>query len=216
MSSSSGASERSISRFKPGNHIENIIRHLLPVSVIKRYPVNRTIYFDNNGERLALLLLEGQVDVSRTENGLLKGTVRAPFIFGLSHPEYVGIAYGVMTVTPVSVAVLPYREAMQVIREQALWEDFSQFLQYIIGLHYSLGYATAKLTSRDVILRCLSDLMNETEEYRLKTNACRYIMEKTALSRSGIMHILGRLKSTRQIETERGVLLSVSADLSRG
>ncbi|PHF68187.1 hypothetical protein COI42_19655, partial [Priestia aryabhattai] len=48
--------------------------------------------------------------------------------------------------------------------------------------------------------------MNESEQYRLKTNSCKYIMEKTGLSRSGVMSILAEMKSENIIGIQRGVL----------
>lgn len=205
--------EHAISQFKPTEQIELLIRHLLPVAIQKKYPANRCIHLDSQGERLGLLLLEGQVDTSRKENGLLKGTAKAPFIFGMSHPEYIGNAYTISSVTPVSIAVLPYREAMQVIREQELWIEYCSYLQYIIGLNYSISYANSGISATDVVKRCLTDLMIETELYRQQTNACKYIVEKTALSRSGVMAILAKLKSQKLIVTERGKLISVRDDI---
>ncbi|MBT1850638.1 helix-turn-helix domain-containing protein [Enterobacter ludwigii] len=205
-----GISMFDIAHFKPRKQIDSLIHHFLPMAIVKTYPSNRIIHLDSKGERLGLLLLEGQIDVSRKDNGLLRGTVKAPFLFGMSNPDYVGDEISIYSVTTVKVAILPYREAMNIIKTHELWEDYCGYLLYVIGVHHSLGYVSHGLNSTDVVKRCLRDLMNETEIYRKKTNACKYILEKTALSRSGVMAVLAKLKSQKLIVTERGILHSLS------
>lgn len=199
--------EQTLAQHKPHAEIENLIVHFLPNAEIKQFNANRILPTDRSGERLCVILLNGQVDLSRTEDGILKGTLKAPFISGIAQPEYTGNTYSLMSATPVKVAFITYREAMRVISEQALWKDFSQYLIYIMGLQHVLNYQSVGRRSRDIINQCLRDLMTESEDYRLKTNACTYIMEKTALSRSGVMGILSQMKREKRIGIKTGVLI---------
>lgn len=199
-----------LTRFKPHAQIDRLIHHFLPHAQHKQFSAHRTLHLDSQGERLCLILLEGMVDISRIDDGTLKGTLKAPFVAGISHPEYMGNAFRLMSATAVNVAILPYKTAMEIIREQKLWEDYSNYLLYIMGLHSTLSHHSVGLRSRDIIRDCLVDLMNENEQYRLKTNSCKYIMEKTGLSRSGVMGILAEMKNENMIGIRRGVLIFIN------
>lgn len=199
-----------LTRFKPHAQIERLIHRFLPHAQLKQFSAHRILHLDSQGERLCLILLEGLVDISRIDNGTLKGTLKAPFVAGISHPEYMGNAFRLMSVTTVNVAILPYKTAMTIIKEQKMWEDYSNYLLYIMGLHSALSHYSIGLRSREIIRDCLVDLMNESEQYRLKTNSCKYIMEKTGLSRSGVMSILAEMKSENIIGIQRGVLTFIN------
>lgn len=201
-----------LTRFKPFAQIDSLIRHFLPHAEIEHFSANRILHLDRKGERTCLILLEGLVDITRINDGILKGTLKAPFVAGISHPEYMGNAFHLMSATAVKVAILPYKNAMMIIKEQKLWEDYSNYLLYVMGLNSTLSNHSIGLRSRDIIRDCLFDLMNESEEYRLKTNACKYIIEKTALSRSGVMGILAEMKKENLIGIKRGVLMSINED----
>lgn len=201
-----------LTRFKPFTQIDSLIAHFLPQAEIEHFSANRILHLDRKGERACLLLLEGLVDITRIDDGILKGTLKAPFVAGISHPEYMANAFHLMSATAVKVAILPYKSAMAIIREQKLWEDYSNYLLYVMGLHSTLSNHSIGLRSRDIIRDCLYDLMNENEQYRLKTNACKYIIEKTALSRSGVMGILAAMKKENLIEIKRGVLMSINEE----
>lgn len=201
-----------LTRFKPFTQIDNLIAHFLPQAEIEHFSANRILHLDRKGERACLILLEGLVDITRIDDGILKGTLKAPFVAGISHPEYMGNVFHLMSATAVKVATLPYKRAMTIIREQKLWEDYSNYLLYVMGLHSTLSNHSIGLRSRDIIRDCLFDLMNENEQYRLKTNACKYIIEKTALSRSGVMGILAEMKKENLIGINRGVLISFSEE----
>ncbi len=199
-----------LTRFKPFAQIDSLIHHFLPHAEIEHFSANRLLHLDRKGERACLILLEGLVDISRIDDGILKGTLKAPFVAGISHPDYMGNAFHLMSATAVKVAILPYKSAMTIIGEQKLWEDYSNYLLYIMGLHSTLSNHSIGLRSRDIIRDCLFDLMNENEQYRLKTNACKYIIEKTALSRSGVMGILADMKKENIIGIQRGVLIFIN------
>lgn len=201
-----------LTRFKPFTQIDSLIAHFLPQAEIEHFSTNRILHLDRKGERACLILLEGLVDITRIDDGILKGTLKAPFVAGISHPEYMGNPFHLMSATAVKIAILPYKRAMTIIREQKLWEDYSNYLLYVMGLHSTLSNHSIGLRSRDIIRDCLFDLMNENEQYRLKTNACKYIIEKTALSRSGVMGILAEMKKDNLIGIKRGVLMSINEE----
>lgn len=196
-----------LARFKPFTQIERLARHFLPLAEIKDFSAHRILHLENNSGRLCLILLEGLVDISRVDDGILKGTIKAPFVAGLSHPDYMANTFRLMSATRVKVAILSYKDAMTIIRGKSLWEDYSNYLLYIMGLQATLSTHSIGLRAQDIIRDCLIDLMNENEQYRLKTNACKYIIEKTGLSRSGVMGILARMKKEKSIGIERGVLI---------
>ena len=199
-----------LARFKPFTQIERLARHFLPLAEIKDFSAHRILHLENNSGRLCLILLEGLVDISRVDDGILKGTIKAPFVAGLSHPDYMANTFRLMSATRVKVAILSYKDAMTIIRGKSLWEDYSNYLLYIMGLQATLSTHSIGLRAQDIIRDCLIDLMNESEQYRLKTNACKYIMEKTALSRSGVMGILAKMKKEKSIGIERGVLIFIN------
>lgn len=199
-----------LTRFKPFAQIDSLIHDLLPQAEIKNYSAHRILHLDNQGERLCIILLEGLVDISRLDDGILKGTIKAPFIAGIAHPDYMGNAFRLMTASMVKVAILPYKKVMTIIKNQSLWEDYSNYLLYMMGLNSTLSNHSLGLRSRDIIFDCLIDLMNENEQYRLKTNASKYIIEKTALSRSGVMGILAEMKKENVIGIQRGVLIFIN------
>lgn len=92
------------------------------------------------------------------------------------------------------------------VEKENLWRDISRIQLYIVGamLRNHDNYTGKK--SRDLVNRALLSLMQQPTEFREKQNVAEYIQDRTMLSRSLIMNILGSLRHNKNIEIKKGIL----------
>ncbi|EPK7357709.1 helix-turn-helix domain-containing protein, partial [Kluyvera ascorbata] len=74
---------------------------------------------------------------------------------------------------------------------------------------YEQCTAVSQMSSFDIVKFHLRQLMLEPSCIRKSRTAVSYIMDRTSLSRSGIMRILRQLRDDKCIVLERGILLDI-------
>jgi hypothetical protein len=111
---------------------------------------------------------------------------------------------------PSVIGKMSREQALKVIKDHNQWEALSQHLMFISAKLFTYSEQLTAPSAYEVIRMQLLELMGEDERVRTTTTAERYIRDKTNLSRSGIMHIISKLKEGGFIEINRGILIKIN------
>jgi hypothetical protein len=99
---------------------------------------------------------------------------------------------------------------LDIISTQGLWKDASYCYMYAVRQLLLAHYSSVGLSTYELIRLNLISLMNEDEALSDHVNVSDYILEKTRLSRSRVMKILGDLRIGGYIEINRGILKKIN------
>lgn len=195
---------------KPEEHITHLIEETSDPTRIKTGRDRQVISLLQYMEPMTVLLHEGIVAVYRNSDHMLLSNTQAPMIIGFNlvnddNPDTYLLARGT-----IRYEILRREEFREIIDQQNLWQSLAWTSMYIAFRFLDYTFNSTSLPTYDLIKNNLKALMQEPETLRLRTNACDYIQEKTLLSRSGIMKILGNLKKGGHIVLDRGVLININ------
>ena len=192
--------------------LNTLIEHLQPAGIPLRMAPGTMLSCSEQGEPVCYGLLAGSAVVYRKEDNLALATVSAPFIFGLSGylcQKSTDSIY-VKAETPLDVFSLPAARAKEIINKEGLWEKaYGITALYLTAFYHRINDITQH-SSCQIVHALLLRLEKEPAVIRRHTTACHYILERSSLSRSGIMLALKNLKKKGLIHTYQGKLLSVS------
>ncbi|MGN7790350.1 helix-turn-helix domain-containing protein [Enterobacter sp. 22452] len=194
---------------KPEEHIIHLIDKASDPTRVKTGRERQIISLLQYMEPMTVLLHEGVVAVYRNADHMLLSNTRAPMILGFNlmnddNPDMYLQARGM-----IRYEILCRDEFRGIIEQQDLWQSLAWTSMYVSLRFLDYTFNSTSLPTYDLIKNNLEALMREPETLRMRTNACDYIQEKTLLSRSGIMKILGDLKKGGHIELNRGILINI-------
>jgi len=194
---------------KPTAHIVKIIESVSADAPKQHGRERQIISLQQYTAPMSFLLYEGTAAMYRGQDHLLITNLHAPSIIGLnffitSSPDIYFQARG-----PITFALVPIATIAESVHKQNLWESLAYTNMHMTRLMIENHFQSTGIPTYDLVRNNLLALMEEPEELRMKTNACDYIQEKTLLSRSGIMKMLGDLKKGGHIDLKRGVLLDI-------
>ncbi len=204
-------SPRAIKNFKPLKDMQVLIDTMLPFSEQGFSRPHKKFYFKTHGVDVIYLILEGTIFLHRVSDGMVVASGHAPLLIGLTNDTLMGDSVYYFTAgTDISYTVLPLLTAMNIIKENKLWQSYSNLQSYLLKFLSANGAEIAALSAYEIICNQLRNLMQESDDIRLKITASTYIQERTRLSRSRIMNILSQLKSGEYIMTSNGMLTSIN------
>lgn len=194
---------------KPTDHIEKLIqliaKEYTPCTVSKK----RNISLTKNGERQCLILFSGSVALNRVSDGMILNEENSPFIFGVSSQlAYTRHLY-VKTKETSRLLLIPQSFFHDLIAKNDLWQSLAMLQDYSSAKVYAHCVTVSQLSAYEIIRSHLLELSNEPESVKNKITAANYIMNRSFLSRSGIMRILSKLKSDGYIHLSRGILTDI-------
>ncbi|WP_330985719.1 MULTISPECIES: helix-turn-helix domain-containing protein [Enterobacterales] len=186
--------------------MDTLYPHAKPVVCAK----NKRLEFTRTRPQSCYLLYEGFGLVHRASDGLVLGTIKAPYIIGIANiftplEEH----YYWRASKTCSILVVDAEHVREVIEMNQLWENFARVLSYIV--HYLSGHSERLVAQNGYHLVChqLISLMNEPEYVRVKMSPSKYIIDRTLLSRSYVMKILAELKQSGRIVVTDKMLVEV-------
>lgn len=194
---------------KPLIHINNIVNHVSPYSDTFQAARGEIINYKTHDLRYCFLLLEGAATLNRRGDGMILSSQEAPFILGVSNQLSSSDNLYVRILEPSRIAQLPLERFNLLIAKYGLWKDFCHLLVFTASTVYEKCTAASSMSSVEIIIFQLKQLMLEPERIRMTTTAANYILNRTYLSRSGIMRILSQLRDTGGIVLQRGVLIDI-------
>ena len=182
---------------------------LAPFVAFTTWPAGKLFPFQLDDKKYCYLIRHGEVQLFREPDRLLMLVIQGPILIGGSTLLAGEMDIHIFTTEESEIAVLSIDELNDLLSKEGLWEMFAKHLQIIMN---KLLVHTTNLTAINayaIIRMQLIELMKESESFRSKTTAEKYIRSKTRLSRSGIMRMLSELKTGGYIEVENGILKKI-------
>ena len=195
---------------KPIKHIQNIIDYTSPYSSSLLVPRGGILDYMSDNIQHCYFLLEGSITLNRRWDGMVLNSQQYPFISGVSHQLSCGDNLYVRTAESSRLCKMPLERFNLLIEKYALWESFCYLLIYTTSSIYEQCSAVSQMSSSGIVMYHLRQLMLEPSRIRNSMTAAGYIMDKTLLSRSGIMRILRQLREAKCIILERGILVGIN------
>ena len=194
---------------KPKEHIITLIKAISDPSRIQNGRERQIISLVQYEEPMTFILHEGVAGWYRGQDHLLLANLKPPIIIGVNFLVKKNQNMYFQARGAIRYEIIPQSVFSSIVSEHNLWESLAYM--YMSGTRKFLEnhFVATGVSTYDLVRNNLQALMEETEELRLATTACDYIQEKTMLSRSGIMKMLGDLKKGGHIDLQRGVLMQI-------
>ncbi len=196
--------------YKPIDHINVVINHLHPFAVGQSLSAGKSLMLSNGQTRFCCLLTDGHASIRRITDKLTVSHVTAPMVIGIAELLFPQQMHFIQAKTDIEFALIPENIVLNCLTENNLWCHLTYIQAYIIQ---GLAMRDALLTGRttyEIIRNQLQMLINEPPFIRNTTSASCYILERTQLSRSGIMKVLSQLRQGNYIVMEKGILNSIN------
>lgn len=195
---------------KPINDINKIISVVSEPSHVRTAKTRQVISTHTHQEPMTLLIHEGLLAAYRNSDQLLLRYFQAPIIVGINMLADMndGIVY--KAYSEVRYEIQPRDIVLQKIEKADLWREMAYLFMFGIKRFSDAYQKSAGLSTYELIRINLLALMEEEEELRLAINVSDYIQDKTRLSRSRVMKILGDLRDGEYIDIKRGILIKVN------
>ncbi|MBN4798783.1 helix-turn-helix domain-containing protein [Enterobacter asburiae] len=195
---------------KPETHFNALIKAVSDSKRIQSAKPRQLITLEKQTEPVTFILHEGVVAIYRSSDRLLIKYIRAPMITGMNVLIDTNDGIFIKAYKSVSYEILPTKEMLDIISTQGLWKDASYCYMYAVRQLLLAHYSSVGLSTYELIRLNLISLMNEDEALSDHVNVSDYILEKTRLSRSRVMKILGDLRIGGYIEINRGILKKIN------
>jgi CRP-like cAMP-binding protein len=179
-------------------------------SEIKQILPRRRLSLTISNVQYCYLILQGSITVHRESDDINLTTVNAPALIGIGNLAGIGMDVYIKMQSTCEIGIITLEKARQVIVDNNLWENLSLHMMVISSKLFASGQLLSAPSSYQIICAQLQELMSEEESLRLSTIAVNYILNKTTLSRSGVMRILSGLREGGYITINRGILLSIN------
>lgn len=194
---------------KPSTHFQNLIDSLISQFKVSKGTAGQRYHLIKNEQKMCFLLIKGHCDVKRGSDSLLLTTIQSPSIMGLTYFEH-----DASTVTQakdnIEYIYASREEIMTHIKDNNLWESSTHILMFISARFHEYLNANVSVPTYDLICNQLQALTQEKFEIRATVSAVKYIMDRTSLSRSGVMKVLSSLDKGGYIVIKRGLLIQIN------
>lgn len=195
---------------KPVTHIQTLQDSLSTVFGICKGRVGQRFPLISNDKRMCFSLIQGECEFKRSKDSLLIGIFNAPIIVGVNNFVHDPANLIILANTPIEYMYLPLEDFLMHIEQLNLWKPLSYTLMYLTARYDDHMQSNTALSSYELICNCLRALNDEDFETRATVSAVQYILERTQLSRSGIMKTLSELNSGSYIVIKRGLLIKIN------
>ncbi|CAI1709062.1 helix-turn-helix domain-containing protein [Serratia fonticola] len=195
---------------KPIAHIQALQNSLLKSHGIRKGKLGQRFPLSVNDQKMCFSLVQGECEFKRRKDGLLFGMVKAPMIIGISKLVIEPDNIIIQATTPIEYMHLPLDDFLSHIETHNQWKPLTYILMYLSARSNEYTQLNTALSSYELICNCLYALIDEDFETRATVSAVQYIIERTQLSRSGIMKTLSELNTGGYIVIKRGLLIKIN------
>ncbi len=161
-------------------------------------------------KKMCFLLLKGSCEVKRSGDSMILVTLDAPSIIGISELIADPTRTFVQASGDIEYFYLPLDQLLTHIDEHNLWKQTSYWLMYVSSRFHKYVNSTTGISTYELICNLLRSLSEEDFETRATVPAVKYILERTSLSRSGVMKMLSNLDKGGYIVIKRGLLIKIN------
>lgn len=195
---------------KPEEHILKLINATSDPVRVKSGSKRQIISFLQYNDPVCFILHEGDVSLYRDQDHLLMANLTAPSMLGINLLQENNPGIYVQARSPIRFEMMTQKQFTDAVIKNELWESLAYTFMFMSLRFLENHFISTGVSTYDLVRNNLLELIAESDDFRLATNACDYIQERTKLSRSGIMKMLGDLKKGGYIDLQRGVLISIS------
>ncbi len=195
------------SPIRPQEAINRLLEALEPFATAVNAVPRKKLNWHYKGKQQLWLCKDGEISILRMSDGLLMITVYEGHIFGVAEILQPMRGHVLRAETECSLSRIDAEEALQIFREQNLWEDVTSLLAYHTAY---LAYRDALVLQQRtyaVIRNHLMEMILLPEDMRMRISILDYIQDRTHLSRSSILNVLSALKKGKYIQFIRGGFL---------
>ncbi len=198
---------------RPELSIQRLTEVLTPIAEkVKVVPRKRMLWTYKNQPQL-YLFLEGELSILRASDGLLIVTVYEPHLFGIAEMIQPVRGHLLRAETESTILRVDAQTAMEVFRQQGLWEDVASLLSYHTAYLFYRDALVVQQKTYSVIRNHLVEMNLLPEESRMRVSILDYIQERTHLSRSSVLNVISALKKGDYIDYQRGGYLTTVKNL---
>ncbi|MFJ2973999.1 helix-turn-helix domain-containing protein [Kluyvera sp. NPDC087067] len=198
---------------RPELSIQRLTEVLTPIAEkVKVVPRKRMLWTYKNQPQL-YLFLEGELSILRASDGLLIVTVYEPHLFGIAEMIQPVRGHLLRAETESTILRVDAQTAMDVFRQQGLWEDVASLLSYHTAYLFYRDALVVQQKTYSVIRNHLVEMNLLPEESRMRVSILDYIQERTHLSRSSVLNVISALKKGDYIDYQRGGYLTTVKNL---
>lgn len=197
---------------RPAAEFHSLNEYFSPHGIPFELPNETVLTFANTEpNNVTLILLHGEIAISRKYNDVLLGIVKAPFINGLStgliqRPfEYI-----YTTQNKCSGYYLPSDLAMTLVEKHQLWREAFTWLTWWHRIAEIRDCQLIGSSTYDQIRASLLTMSDWDEQLRARIGVMQYIQRRTGVSRSVIAEVLSALRKGNYIEMYKGKLLKIN------
>lgn len=201
---------KTVAALKPVAHIQALLDSLSKVNAKTKAKSGQRFQLMQNGTKMCFLLAQGKCDIKRVGDGLILGTIAAPSILGLSDllPEPTNVT--LQATTHIEFLYLPLEAILKHVDEHDLWKSVSYCLMDMCSRFNEYLKTNSGISTYELICNLLRALNNADFETRATVSAARYILDRTPMSRSGVMKVLANLNKGGYIVIKRGLLIRIN------
>lgn len=189
---------------RPEQSIQRLTALLQPIAEKMKVVPRKRITWTYKNQPQLFLLLEGELSILRASDGLLIVTVYDPHLFGIAEMIQPVRGHLLRAESESTILRVDAQTAMQVFREEGVWEDVASVLSYHTAYLFYRDALVVQQRTYSVIRNHLQEMILLPEETRMKISILDYIQERTHLSRSSVLNVLSALKNGHYIEFKRG------------
>lgn len=199
-----------IARLKPVAHIEALHRSLLESHKVQKAKAGQRFQLVLQDTKMCFLLFKGKCDIKRFGDALIIGSIESPSMLGLSElvPDPSNLI--IQSSTPIDYLYLPLDLILQHVEEHDLWKSIAYFLMHVTSRFNEYVKTNSGISTYQLICNLLRELNEEDFETRATVSAARYILDRTPMSRSGVMKVLASLNQGGYIIIKRGLLIRIN------
>lgn len=163
-----------------------------------------------NGKKMCFLLLQGKCDVKLHGNSMIMGSMEYPSMIGVNElmPDPSNVV--VQATTNIEYIYIPLDDMLLHVDKYDLWKSLSYLLMYVSSRFNEYLKTNSGISTYELICNLLKALSNEDFETRATVSAARYILDRTSMSRSGVMKVLSNLNRGGYIVIKRGLLIQIN------
>ncbi|WP_259567497.1 helix-turn-helix domain-containing protein [Enterobacter sichuanensis] len=196
----------------PKKEIEELLTALSPHGFHTRLNKRQRIITKNNhGGNIFYIITRGYVSYRYNENGIVV-TYAFPNsligVFNFFNEQHIGFFYAETEVDVICIDMDKFNEVFST--NSHLWRNLSVYMSYmcqkLLARDLKINSKNAYKTVKSLIIE-----FNELpEKIRQTVSVSFYILERTHLARSTVMHLLSQLQKGGYITIEKGMLINLS------
>lgn len=199
-----------IASLKPVTHIQTLHTSLLANHKALKSKPGQRFQFVQNDTKMCFMLLQGKCDIRRYGDALIISAIESPSMVGLSDLVHDPSNVIIQSTTAIEYLYLPLETVLEHVEEHNLWKSVSYFLMHVTSRFNEYFKTNSGISTYQLICNLLQELNEEEFEIRATVSAAKYILDRTPMSRSGVMKILSNLNKGGYIVIKRGLLIRIN------